>query len=150
MILIHILKLCDQKQIYLISSIVLNLCYFHSLTSVTSPSNSTPRLFPSYLLLYFRFIFYLPRWTLSDFPYISSLASLPFLSCFHGTTTTFGIAEISTIFVSFVHHNFRLKGKFQIMMVSSEKSGADLWESTHGLLKIRTDFLPLVNLKQGR
>ena len=52
---------------------------------ITSPSNSSPGRFPSYrlliLLLYFLFIFYLPRCTLPDFPSVSSLASLPFLSC---------------------------------------------------------------------
>ena len=37
----------------------------------------------SYLL----FIFYLPRRTLLDFPSVSSLASLSFLSCCHRTTT---------------------------------------------------------------
>ena len=75
---------------------------------------STSRRFPSYLLLplllslsvwlcehalerlirqtnpslsYFLFNFYLPRCILSDFPSISSLASLPFSSCCHWTTT---------------------------------------------------------------
>ena len=43
-----------------------------------SPPNSTPRRFSSYLLLYFLFIFYLPRCILPDFPSVSSLASLPF------------------------------------------------------------------------
>ena len=49
--------------------------------------NSTPKRFPSYLLstllLYFLFIFYVTRYTLPDFPHVSSLASLPFLSCYH-------------------------------------------------------------------
>ena len=49
-----------------------------NLTRVTSP----PRRFPSYLLIYFLFIFYLSRCTLPDFPSVSSLASQPFLSCF--------------------------------------------------------------------
>ena len=48
-----------------------------------SPSNSTPRRFPSYLLLtlllYFFFIFYLPRCTLQDFPSVSSLAFAIFI-----------------------------------------------------------------------
>ena len=48
------------------------------------------RRLPSYLLctlfLYFLFIFYLPRCTLPHFPSISSIASLPFLSCCHRTT----------------------------------------------------------------
>ena len=52
-----------------------------NLTRVTSPPNSTPRRFPSHLLLtlilYFLFIFYLPRCTLPDFP-CSSQACLPF------------------------------------------------------------------------
>ena len=46
-----------------------------------SHSNSTARRFPSYLLLYFLFILYLPRSTLPDFPSVSSLASLLLLSC---------------------------------------------------------------------
>ena len=44
-----------------------------NLTRVTSPPNSTPRRFPSYLLLYFIFIFTFP------FPSTSSQASLPHL-----------------------------------------------------------------------
>ena len=54
-----------------------------NLTRVTSPPNSAPRRFPSYLLLYFLFIFYLPRCTLPDFPSVSSPASLPVLPCCH-------------------------------------------------------------------
>ena len=54
--------------------------------------NSTRRRFPFYLLLTLLlcilFIFYLPRCTLPDFPSGSSLSSLSFLSCCHGTTTT--------------------------------------------------------------
>ena len=61
-----------------------------NLTRVISPPNSTTRRFPSYLLLtlllYLLFIFYLPRCTLPDFPSVSSLTSLPFLSCCHQTT----------------------------------------------------------------
>ena len=57
-----------------------------------SPSNSTPGRFPSYflltVLLYFRFIFKLTRYILPDFPSVSSLASLPYLSCHQTTTTT--------------------------------------------------------------
>ena len=52
------------------------------------PPNSTPRRLPSYLLLYFRFVFYIPRCTVPDFPSTSSQASLTFLSCCHRTTTT--------------------------------------------------------------
>ena len=52
---------------------------------LTSPPNSTSRLFLSYLLmtllLYFLSIFYYLRCTLQDFPSVSSQASLPFLSC---------------------------------------------------------------------
>ena len=54
----------------------------HLLERVTSTSNSTPRRFPSYLLLtlllHFLFIFYLLLCTLLYFPSVSSLASLPF------------------------------------------------------------------------
>ena len=54
---------------------------------VTSPPNSIPRRFPSYLLLplllRFLFIFYFLRCTLQDFSSISSRASLPFLLCCH-------------------------------------------------------------------
>ena len=39
-------------------------------------------------LSYFLFIFYLLRCTLPDFPSVSSLAPLPFLSCCYQTTTT--------------------------------------------------------------
>jgi len=46
----------------------------------------SPRRFPTYLLLYLFFIFYLSRCTLTNFPSVSSLASLPFLSCYHRTT----------------------------------------------------------------
>ena len=61
-----------------------------NLTRVTSPPNSNTggsRLIFSVLYSYFIFIFYLPRCTLPDFPSVSSLASLPFLSCCHRTTT---------------------------------------------------------------
>jgi len=37
---------------------------------------------------YFLFIFYLRRFTLPDFPSVSSLASLPFSPCCHRTTAT--------------------------------------------------------------
>ena len=54
--------------------------------------NSTARRFPFYLLLtlllYFICIFYLPRYTLPEFSFVSSLASLPFSSCCHRTTTS--------------------------------------------------------------
>ena len=63
-----------------------------NLTRVTSPPNSTATRFSSYLLLtlllYLFFIFYYPRCTLPDFSSVSSLASFPFLSCCHRTTTT--------------------------------------------------------------
>ena len=59
-----------------------------NLTRVASPPKSTPRRFPSYLLLYFLLIFYLPRFTVLDFQSVSSLGSLPFLPCCHRTTTT--------------------------------------------------------------
>ena len=53
--------------------------------------NSTPRRLPSYrlliLLMYFLFILYLIRCTLLDLPSVSSLASMPFLSCYHRRTT---------------------------------------------------------------
>ena len=50
------------------------------------PPNSTPRRFPSHLFLTL-ITFYLPRCTLSDFPSVSYMASLPFLSCCHRTST---------------------------------------------------------------
>ena len=46
------------------------------------------------LLLYFLFICYLPRYTLPNFPSISSQTSLPFLSCCHRTTTTKGVDRL--------------------------------------------------------
>ena len=49
-------------------------------------SISTPRRLPSFLYLYLFFIFYLSRYNLPDFPSVSSLTSLPFLSCCHRTT----------------------------------------------------------------
>ena len=73
-----------------------------NLARVTSPPNSTPRRFPSYLLftilLYFLSIFYHPRWTLLDFPSVFSLASLPFLYCCHRTTSTWNQGEWETVF----------------------------------------------------
>ena len=65
--------------------------YMHSCI-YTSPPNPTPRGFLSYLLLnlllYFLFIFHLPRCTLPDFPSVSSLAFLPFFPCCHLITTS--------------------------------------------------------------
>ena len=52
--------------------VLINMYARANLTRVTSPPNSTPRLFLSYLLLYFTFIFNLPRLTIPDFPSISS------------------------------------------------------------------------------
>ena len=56
---------------------------------LTSKLNS--KAVPSYLhlilLLYFLYIFYLPRCTLSDFPSVYYLASQLFLCCCHWTTT---------------------------------------------------------------
>ena len=57
-----------------------------SYTRVTSPPDSTTgdsRLIFSVPFSYFLFIFYLPRCTQPDFPFVSFLASLPFLPCFH-------------------------------------------------------------------
>ena len=51
--------------------------------------NSTARRFLSYLLLYFLLIFYLPRCTLLDFSSVSYLASLPFWTWCHRTTSLF-------------------------------------------------------------
>ena len=54
-------------------------------------SRNTPRRFPSYLLftllLYFLFISYITGCTMQDFPSVSFLASLPFLSCCYRTAT---------------------------------------------------------------
>ena len=58
--------------------------------------NSTPKRFPSYLLLYILFIIYLPWCTLSDFPSMTSQASLLFLSC-HRTATLI----LTQIFIDF-------------------------------------------------
>ena len=57
-----------------------------NLTRVTSPLNSTtcgPSLIFSILFSYLLFIFYIPWYTLPDFPPVSSLASLPLLPCCH-------------------------------------------------------------------
>ena len=63
-----------------------------NLTRLTSPLNSTQKRFMSHLLLtlllYFLLIFYLPQCTLPDFPSVSALAFMPFLSCCHVTTKT--------------------------------------------------------------
>ena len=71
-----------------------------NLTRNTSPTNSTPRRFPFYLLLtlllYFIFIFHLPRCTLLDFFSVSYPAFLPvvkassFLTCSHQTARVKG------------------------------------------------------------
>ena len=55
---------------------------------VISPPNSTTggsRFIFSVPFSYFLFIFHLPRCTLPDFPIVSFLASLLFLSCYHRT-----------------------------------------------------------------
>ena len=81
------LLLCNPPSVHCILTLVRA-----NLTRVTSPLNSTPSRLSSYLLmtliLYFFTIFYLPRSTLPDFTSVSSLASLPFLSCCHRTITT--------------------------------------------------------------
>ena len=68
---------------------ILSRCH-QTTTSQGSPPNSIPRRFLSYLLLtlflYLFFIFYLPSCILPVFPSVSSLTSLPFLSCWHRTT----------------------------------------------------------------
>jgi len=61
-----------------------------TLTRVTSPQNSntgSSLLIFSVPFSYFLLIFHLPRCTLPDFPPVSSLASLPFLSCCHHSKT---------------------------------------------------------------
>ena len=77
-----------------------------NLTRQTSPPNSAPGRFPSYLLmtllLYFFFIFYLSRCTVPDFNSVSSLASLPFSSCCHQATTTI-LHRICTVGNLFFH-----------------------------------------------
>ena len=60
----------------------------------TSPSNSPSRLIFSVPFSYFLFIFNLPRCTLPDFLYVSSLASLIFLSCCH-----FSLPDFLAIFI---------------------------------------------------
>ena len=65
--------------------------WMDNFTRITLFSNSTPRRLSSYLLLallpYFFFIFYLPRCSLPNFPSVSSLVSLPLLSCCPRTTS---------------------------------------------------------------
>ena len=74
---------------------------------------STPRRFPPYLLLtlllYFLFVFYLPRCTLPDFPSISPQAFLPFLSCYYNISKileSLGImvARLRAFLKPFEHH----------------------------------------------
>ena len=67
-----------------------------NLTRVTSPPNPTTGgsiLIFSITFSYFLFSFYLPWSTLPDFPSVTSLASMPFLSsCHHNNKTRF-VAE---------------------------------------------------------
>ena len=85
--------------------------HFHAYFDKDTPHTSypsPPRLFPSYLLLYFLFIFYLPRCILPDFPHVSSL---PFLSLNHRTTI---INKTSTNVVELIskHVNFSVLADF--------------------------------------
>ena len=83
-----------------------------------NPLNSTPRRFPSYLLLtlllHFLFIYYPLRCTLPDFPSVSSLASLQFLSCHRATFINFDSIcfkhEKERVWLKYVwiYSNFRL------------------------------------------
>ena len=105
-----------------------------NLTRNSSPPNSTLRRFPSYLLLtfllYFLLIFHLPRCTLLNFPSVSSLTSLPFLSCCHRTATTWYIVD------EFVHHFYSYCSYkvFKIRRKDLEgKRGGGSWEFRGGL-----------------
>ena len=65
-----------------------------NLTRGASPRNKTTglsRLIFYVHLSYSLFIFYFPRCTLPDFPPVSSLASLPFLSCYQNNIIDFSL-----------------------------------------------------------
>ena len=68
---IHIFQRSNRKHLKLVRPY---------LSRVTSSSNSTPRRFPSYLLLtlllYFLFIFYLPRCTLCSFCFFPAFLAI--------------------------------------------------------------------------
>ena len=82
-------------------------------------ATSTPRRFPSYLLLtlllYFLFIFYLPRCTLPDFPSVSSLTFLSFWSCCNRTTTTW-LVTLFAMLRYFSAGSWRYRGLDQTAM----------------------------------
>ena len=73
---------CRKVKMYLLPAFI--YCGSQPHSRVASPANLTSTRFLSYLLLYFLFIFYLPRYTLPDFPSVF----FPFLSCCHLTTST--------------------------------------------------------------
>ena len=83
------------------------LCVHLLTLAQVATHNSTPRRFPSYLiftlLLYFLFIFHLPRCTLPDFLSKSPHTSLPYLSCCHRTTTSPFLIVIDREIFSIMH-----------------------------------------------
>ena len=93
-------KLCIKyswttQGLYFISFIINRFelaSHYISYRKFISLPNSTPGPFPSYFHLYFIFFFYFTWCTLQDFPSVSSLVSLPFISCCHRTKTTTTLA----------------------------------------------------------
>ena len=71
----HIINFCDP-------------CQAHKDHLTSKHSSKTLPVLPSFDPSYLIIFFYLPRCTLPNFLSVSSLSSLPFLSCCHQTTTT--------------------------------------------------------------
>ena len=108
--------------------------------------NSTPRRFPSHLLLYFLFIFYHPRCTLPD---SSSVSSLPFLYCCHLTTTTLDY-RVRILIVTITQWKNLAHGHWSIFASADTKAKIDQWPCDkfyHSVIvmsiQAKTFFMPL-------
>ena len=61
-------------------------------------------------------IFYLPRCTLPDFSSVSSLVSLPSLSCCHRTTTMRKVNNVRTVIFSPIFTNYKPNRTFRLVV----------------------------------
>ena len=104
-----------------------------NLTKVTSPSRRSP----SHLLLYLLFIFYLPRFTLLFFPSVSSLASLPFLSCCHRTTTSTIVCNYRQAYQTYVY-KVLINSKCLIKVVINYRLRYSLCIDRTGFIEVST------------
>ena len=95
-------------RIYIYVCIYIYIYNYHLTSKVNSRTG-----FPSYLLIYFPFICLPSRCTPPDFPSIPSLASLPFLSCCHRTTTCASRKNMLAIFASVLTTGFYIKWGIQ-------------------------------------